>query len=214
MNQAIRKLSGLLILPVLLAALLLPVAAKAEGYACTAELPVTVALNGNIAETFEVTIEGADPNQPMPAETKLQIAGNASASFTGIQYTEPGDYTYTVRQTAGSTAYMTYDKAVYTVVVQVTNAENGGLTYQVYASRDDNPTEKTGAIRFLNTYAPPAPAPANPTPTPTATLQPGIPQTGDNMPVGLWGAIAAAAVVVLAALVILRRRNHKQDAQH
>lgn len=47
MNQAMRKLSGLLVLPVLLAALLLlPVSAKAEGYECFVELPVHVDLNG------------------------------------------------------------------------------------------------------------------------------------------------------------------------
>ena len=83
------------------------------------------------------------------------LAGNETGSFTGFTFTEPGDYVYTVRQTPGETEYMTYDDAVYTVVIQVTNAEDGGLTYQIFASEDQNPDEKAAAVRFLNTYAPP-----------------------------------------------------------
>ena len=127
MNQAIRKLSGLLVLPVLLAALLLlPVSAKAEEYACDAAIPVTMQLNGTHSEKFEVTIEcaeNADENQPMPAADNqaLMLADEEQGCFT-IHYTEPGDYFYIVRQTAGSTAYMSYDLTVYEIQVQVTNA--------------------------------------------------------------------------------------------
>ena len=68
MNQALRKLSGLLVLPVLLAALLLlPVRAKAEGYECFAELPVHVDLNGENDEQFHVTIERCAGRGPQPA---------------------------------------------------------------------------------------------------------------------------------------------------
>ena len=172
MKRAIQKPCGLLVLPVLLAALLAPATARAVDYSCTAELPVEVALNGETDEAFTVTIT-AEEGTPMPEETELAIAGDETGSFTGFTFTEPGDYTYTVLQQAGETEYMTYDDAVYTVVIQVTNAEDGGLTYQIFANRDDNPTEKTGAVRFLNTYAPPTPtASPAPTATPAPTAEP------------------------------------------
>ena len=168
MKRAIQKPCGLLVLPVLLAALLAPAAAKAADYVCTAELPVEVALTGESDELFIVTIT-AEEGTPMPEETELVLAGNETGSFTGFTFTEPGDYVYTVRQTPGETEYMTYDDAVYTVIIQVTNTEDGGLTYQIFASEDQNPDEKAAAVRFLNTYAPPP----KPTPTPGPSATPG-----------------------------------------
>ena len=127
MNQAIRKLSGLLVLPVLLAALLMmPVRANAEEvpYECFAELPVSVELNGDHDEQFHVTIElaeGMDETAPLPDEAAdgLLIAGDASDSFSNFHFTKPGDYVYVVKQEIGDTAYMSYDNTVYTVTIRV-----------------------------------------------------------------------------------------------
>ena len=230
MNQAIRKLSGLLVLPVLLAALLLmPVQAnaKAASYQCTATLPVNMELNGDSDELFTVTIApgpGAEDTLPMPEQTELQMSGDSTAAFTGFRYTEPGDYVYTVTQTAGSTDYMTYDDVVYTVVIQVTNAENGGLTYQVYASRDDNPTEKVAEVSFLNTYAPPPPETSEPEPsepeTSTPVSQPsvptdsGVPQTGDTVPLLALTIVVLVAAGAIVVLVVVRGRSGKQNGRH
>ena len=223
MNQAIRKLSGLLVLPVLLAALLLmPVQAHAEevAYQCTATLPVNLELNGDSDEMFTVSIApgpGAEEDFPMPEQTELQMSGDSQAAFTGFHYTEPGDYVYTVTQIAGSTDYMTYDDAVYTVVIQVTNAENGGLTYQVYASRDDNPDEKVAELSFLNTYAPPPPPPEPEPSTPSQPETPsdsGIPQTGDTVPLVALTVVLVVAAVAIVVLVVVRGRSGKQKGQH
>ena len=226
MNQAIRKLSGLLVLPVLLAALLLlPVRANAVEYECTAELPVSVTLNGNNAEKFHITIEcaeDADPTQPMPVESEegLWVTGGQKVSFTGFKYTEPGDYKYIVKQEKAGTAYMTYDDTVYTVVIQVTNLETEeGTTLQakVYANTDDDPENKVAELSFLNTYAPPTPTPddhpdiaeaiengtwGTPTPKPAA-----IPQTGDASQPALWWTLMVVSGVGLAAL-FLRKKTH------
>ena len=226
MNQAIRKLSGLLVLPVLLAALLLmPVGAKAEGHACDAAIPVTMQLNGDNAEKFEVTIqcaEGADADQPMPAaeNCSLLLADEEQGWFT-IHYTEPGDYFYVVRQTAGSTQYMSYDVTVYEVQVQVTNdvAEDGSATLksQVVANDVNKPEAKAASINFLNTYAPPTPAPtAAPTATPTAKpATPTLPQTSDALPLTALVVVLIVAAVAIVALVVLRRRknNGSNDQQ-
>ena len=232
MNQALRKLSGLLVLPVLLAALLiLPVRANAEGHECYAELPVRVDLNGENDEQFHVTIETApeaDPSTPLPAEAEdgLWVSGDSDGKFTGFYYTEPGNYEYIVRQECGDTAYMTYDDTVYHVVVQVTNTQDGGLSYQVFAWTDEDSEDKAQALAFLNTYAPPTPAPTDehpdiaegiengtwggtPTPKPVSTL----PQTSDALPLTALVVVLVLAAAAIVVLVVLRVRKNKQDGQ-
>ena len=233
MNQALRKLSGLLVLPVLLAALLiLPVRANAEGHECYAELPVRVDLNGENDEQFHVTIETApeaDPSTPLPAEAEdgLWVSGDSDGKFTGFYYTEPGNYEYIVRQECGDTAYMTYDDTVYHVVVQVTNTQDGGLSYQVFAWTDEDSEDKAQELAFLNTYAPPPPTPTpdehpdiaegiengtwggTPTPKPVSTL----PQTSDALPLTELVVVLVLAAAAIVVLVVLRVRKNKQDGQ-
>ena len=234
MNQAIRKLSGSLVLPVLLAALLMmPLRANAAEYACDAVIPVSMELNGTHDEKFEVTIElaeKADPDTPMPAEEACSLLlGDGENGGFSIRYTEPGDYFYVIRQTAGSTAYMSYDTTVYEVQVQVTNdtAEDGTTTlkYQVVANDVETPTEKAAALAFLNTYAPPTPTPdehpdiaegiengtwgGTPTPKPVSTL----PQTSDALPLTALVVVLVLAAAAIVVLVVLRVRKNEQDGQ-
>lgn len=165
-------------------------------------------LNGDSQEEFHITIErvgGPDATQPLPDEAKdgLWMRGGSHDAFHNLHFTEPGDYLYYVRQTPGDTPYMTYDDALYTVVVQVTNhrtSDGMGLQYQIFASRHDDPSNKVAEVRFLNTYAPPA---ATPTPAPAGTL----PQTGDSLPLGLLVGLAIAAAAAVVVLVVLRRRK-------
>ena len=234
MNQAIRKLSGLLVLPVLLAALLImPVRANAEEvpYECFAELPVSVELNGDHDEQFHVTIElaeGMDETAPLPDEAAdgLLIAGDASDSFSNFHFTKPGDYVYVVKQEIGNTAYMSYDNTVYTVTIRVTNADNGGLQHEIWATTNDDPNTKVQELAFLNTYAPPTPAPTDehpdiaegiengtwggtPTPKPVSTL----PQTSDALPLTALVVVLVLAAAAIVVLVVLRVRKNKQDGQ-
>ena len=224
MNQAIRKLSGLLVLPVLLAALLLllPVRANAEAvpYECYVDLPISVDINGAYEEQFHITIDG-DDSQPMPKEAAegLWISGDADGTFHGFHFTEPGDYVYTVKQDSGNTAYMSYDATVYTVTIRVTNADNGGLKSEVWAVSNDEAQAKAASINFLNTYAPPTPTPA-PTAAPTATptakpATPTLPQTSDALPLTALVVVLIVAAVAIVALVVLRRRknNGSNDQQ-
>lgn len=203
MNQAIRRLGGWLALPVLLAALLsLPTEARAaEWRGCTAALPVEVQLDGDIDETFTVTLQAED-GAPLPEQAQLRLAGGETGAFEGLSYTEPGDYVYTVRQTPGGTRYMAYDQAVYTVTVQVTAVPDGALSYQIFASRDDDPAAKAGAVQFLNRYEPPA-SPAQGPDSPAALG----PKTGDRWPVLAPAVALAGASLALAALALTRRRS-------
>ena len=248
MNQAIRKLSGLLVLPVLLVALLLmPVRAKAAEYACDAAIPVSMELNGTHDEKFEVTIElaeKADPNTPMPAEEACSLLlGDGENGGFSIRYTEPGDYFYVIRQTAGSTGYMTYDDTVYAVQVQVTNDEGDvdgdgkTLKYAVTAYDASIPEpaweNKVAELSFLNTYAPPAPSTPKPDDHPdiaegiangtwggAPTATPGavnlnalLPQTSDDLPLTALVVVLVLAAAAIVVLVVLRVRKNKQDGQ-
>ena len=242
MNQAIRKLSGLLVLPVLLAALLMmPLRAKAAEYACDAVIPVSMELNGTHDEKFEVTIElaeGADETTPLPAEEACSLLlGDGESGNFAIHYTEPGDYFYVIRQTAGDTAYMSYDATVYAVQVQVTNLETPDgttLTYTVTAYDASIPEpdteDKVSELAFLNTYAPPTPTPDEhpdiaegiengtwggaPTATPGAVnLNALLPQTSDDLPLTALVVVLVLAAAAIVVLVVLRVRKNKQDGQ-
>lgn len=221
-----RRQGGWLLLPMLLAALvIMPLKPEAAAYECTARVPVSVEATGESGETFTVRMEpgsGMGEEIPMPEETELQLTGGTEGAFEGIRFTEPGDYVYTVRQAAGNTEYMRYDETVYTVVIQVTNGEDGGLTYQVFASRDESPEEKTGEIRFVNTYEPPAEsasteaettAPETQTESPSETeeVTQTVPKTGDAQNLLPFAAVLAVAAGVVAVLGIWKSRSSRED---
>ena len=131
MNNTQKRTLRRIIVEAALLLLLLPLQARAAEYKCTAELPVEVRTSGAAtAERFTITLTPED-GAPAPAADTVQVKGSGTASFTGLTYTAPGDYRYTVRQSAGGTAHMTYDATVYTVTVRVTNQPNGGLGAEI-----------------------------------------------------------------------------------
>ena len=175
-----------------------------DRYKCTVELPVEVRTSGAAtAERFTITLTPED-GAPAPAADTVQVKGSGTAGFTGLTYTAPGDYRYTVRQCAGGTAHMTYDATVYTVTVRVTNQPDGGLGAEIWATGGSS--EKTGLLLFQNRYDPPAaptptPAPAKTTPVPAHPApKPALPQTADPMPVTLLAALAVLSAGGLMGL--------------
>ena len=163
MNNAQKRTLRRIIIEVALLLLLLPLQARAAEYKCTAELPVEVRTSGAAtAERFTITLTPED-GAPAPAADTVQVKGSGTASFTGLTYTAPGDYRYTVRQCAGGTAHMTYDATVYTVTVRVTNRPNGGLGAEIWATGGSS--EKTGLLLFQN-RSPRTPRPSPPCPKP------------------------------------------------
>ena len=137
-----------------------------------------------------------------------------------------------IRQTAGDTAYMSYDATVYAVQVQVTNLETPDgttLTYTVTAYDASIPEpdteDKVSELAFLNTYAPPTPTPdehpdiaegiengtwgGTPTPKPVSIL----PQTSDALPLTALVVVLVLAAAAIVVLVVLRVRKNKQGGQ-
>ena len=75
------------------------------------------------------------------------VTGEGDYRFDPITYTEAGDHTYTVAETAGDAAGYTYDAKTYEVKVSVTDDKNG----QLQASISGDTT--TGAdLDFTNRY--------------------------------------------------------------
>lgn len=106
--------------------------------------------------TFTVTPLGT---APAPEKSSVTISGEGRADFGNVTFSNPGIYTYEIRETAGDVTNMTYDSTVYTVTVTVTrptgtsplfatvsHLANGGA----YSYRTD-----TGMV-FRNSYAKPA----------------------------------------------------------
>lgn len=125
------------------------------------------------AETFKYTIEKVSvtdaastvtkENMPVPtfADEKGEIAFDAGEAVvtTGTSknltinlptYPSVGVYTYTIKETPSNTLGVTYDTAVYTLVVTVIHGENG-LIREV-ALRKTGSDAKSETATFENTY--------------------------------------------------------------
>ncbi len=87
---------------------------------------------GSSDNVFEFTLYDKDGKQVGDKITITTKEGTGSASFAPIQYTEVGEYTYTVKETLGSAAGYTYSTIEYPVVVTVTDDPvNGKLDASV-----------------------------------------------------------------------------------
>ncbi len=133
-------------------------------------IPVNISLSGAVPETAEdytVVMKADDSSFPMPNgsesdEYELTVTGEGKADFPSISYNHVGVYTYTISEEKGNNEKCTYDSAVYSLTVYITNAEDGnGLeaTAVLYSSLGG---DKLDAAKFTNSYE------AEPTPTPTA----------------------------------------------
>ncbi len=120
--------------------------------------PVKLALSGKKILTgrdlvegefsFELTgIEGA----PMPAENTVTNGLEGNVQFGEVEYTAVGEYRYTICETQGETAGITYDPAVYEVTVSVTDNGEGSLVASVKALHTGTQIE-VPVIEFFNRY--------------------------------------------------------------
>ena len=117
--------------------------------------------------TFTLTGEG---NAPLPPSDQCQAAvtrGSTTTTFgdTDLTFNAAGEYVYYITEDTGSIAGVTYDPAVYKVVVSVTDNGTGNLTgttkYFKIIDGKQVPVEDPVAA-FTNTYtAAPYTAPAS-----------------------------------------------------
>lgn len=110
--------------------------------AATARIPVCCSAD-NIMEVFEFVLTG-DGQDPL----KLEMQDGMENGFV-VEFTAPGTYHYTVRQTRGKTDDILYDDTVYAVDVYVTEDEKGKMTAEPVAYVKGS-REKQEKVSFVN----------------------------------------------------------------
>lgn len=148
----------------------------------------------------------------MGSDLRATNDAQGNVAFPHLLLTEPGTYTYELRELNDGQEGVTYDERVYVVTVTVTDDGLGHLFAEVSMDAAD------GALAFTNTYTPPVtpeepPAPKPPTkPDPAPAPKPArpsrpLPKAGDVTSDAIVVTLVAVAVALLAGTLAMRRRR-------
>ena len=146
----------------------------------------------------------------MGSDLRATNDAQGNVAFPHLLFTEPGTYTYELRELNDGQEGVTYDERVYVVTVTVTDDGLGHLSAEVSMDAAD------GALAFTNTYTPPVtpeepPAPKPPTkPDPAPAPKPArpsrpLPKAGDVTSDAI--VVTLVAVALLAGTLAMRRRR-------
>ena len=102
---------------------------------------------------FSITPSVNNPDSdPVREKTVTNDADGNVQLASGVQYTEAGTYSYTVKEETGSAAGMSYDDSVYVITVTVTDDQGTGkLVSSTAVTKDGKPVD---GIAFDNGYNP------------------------------------------------------------
>lgn len=102
---------------------------------------------------FSITPSVNNPDSdPVREKTVTNDADGNVQLASGVQYTEAGTYSYTVKEETGSAAGMSYDDSVYVITVTVTDDQGTGkLVSSTAVTKDGKPVD---SIAFDNGYNP------------------------------------------------------------
>ncbi len=190
---------------------------------CTIAIPISVEMKGNAgnikSEVFEYALESADENsstETIFSKVAVTQEGITKGSFKEMRYTRPGDYKYTVYQLKGENKEVIYDDSVYEVTVRVVNTQEGGLTAEIWAVKDQS-DQKVDEIKFVNQYKETTTATTEAidntthhTTTNTITkssIGTSSPKTGDKSNVLLWSGIAILSGLCVFFFVFAGKRR-------
>lgn len=152
----------------------------------------------------------------MGSDLRATNDAQGNVAFPHLLLTEPGTYTYELRELNDGQEGVTYDERVYVVTVTVTDDGFGHLSATVTTDVPE------GSLAFENTYTPPTvpeepkepeglKAPEQPrVPSKPASPKPtrAIPKAGDVLfDSAAAAALALGAVVLLAGGLVIRRRR-------
>ncbi len=118
-------------------------------------------------------------------------AADGSFAFAPIPVTDAGEYVYTVKEITGSEEGITYDTAVYTVTVTVSDNLDGTFKVEYAYAKDDAEAE---ALTFANIYTP----------------KEEIPSTGDHSPY-LWVAVLFVSGGLMGATIYGKKRKEAEE---
>ena len=118
--------------------------------------------DGSVTFKLEATGAAPLPDQTEISLTKTQIEEGDFASFDNLTFTSTGTYTYTIRevQTPVTGGQMSYDDALYTITVTVTegdrqlNASVKSFTVTRSGETTNPPTSDIPLCTFVNSYTP------------------------------------------------------------
>ena len=124
---------------------------------------VSKTLNGRDwtdSDVFEFTLTGEKGNEPLPPINQCKAVvtrGSTTTTFgdTDLTFNAAGKYVYYITEDTGSIAGVTYDTAVYKVVVSVTDDGTGKLngTTQYFKIINGEQTSVEGTVAaFTNAY--------------------------------------------------------------
>ena len=140
----------------------------------------------------------------MGSDLRATNDAQGNVAFPHLLLTEPGTYTYELRELNDGQEGVTYDERVYVVTVTVTDDGFGHLSATVTTDAPE------GSLAFENTYTPPT-VPEQPrVPSKPASPKPtrAIPKAGDVLfDSAAAAALALGAVILLAGGLVIRRRR-------
>lgn len=100
--------------------------------------------------TFTMVLTGKN-GAPMPSTSSVTVSGGQSASFGSVAISEAGVYEYSIYEIDGALSGYTYDKAVYSVVITVTE-KDGKLEYTSSMTKSNDPLWSGSTAAFTNEY--------------------------------------------------------------
>lgn len=114
-------------------------------------ITITKNLDGRNLNDGEFTFELVDQNNKVAATGTNDANGNVELST--VKFTEPGTFTYTIREAKGSAGGVDYDTVHYKATATVTDNGDGTLKVEwSFTDAQGNPLGENASITFNNTY--------------------------------------------------------------
>lgn len=129
----------------------IPVSAEGNTYTVSFQVAVSNPKKNIPTNTeFKLVIEG-QPHAPLPDPAEIPAGVNGTYKFEPIEFNEPGNYSYTVKQVAPDDHKLIPDTQVYRIDVTVIRSENGDLEGGFTISNQQGNGKPT-FISFRNDY--------------------------------------------------------------
>lgn len=114
-------------------------------------ITITKNLDGRNLNDGEFTFELVDQNDTVVATGTNDANGNVELDT--VKFTEPGNFTYTIREVKGSLGGVDYDAVQYKATATVTDNGDGTLKVEwSFADASNNGLGENASITFNNTY--------------------------------------------------------------
>ena len=157
---------------------------------------------------FELVIEPQNRRYPLPVPDRITVDKSGIFEFAPVEFTEPGNYKYTVKEILSDDENVVCDTKEYTIHVTVIRGESGALEGG-YTLSLEHDSEKPLEITFTNNYqtggslvssAPSvesSPTGSEETSSATSSESPSSPGTGEPLSPAFWICLLSGALLFL-----------------